>query len=238
MRMQTILAASLCSTFLFAACQEKEQSVTRFELVFNVVDDHQRGLGNIPIRVGETEIGKTDSKGSLVAEVNARDGDRYALAAPCPADYNVLEVPAEVVFLDTKGLEGKKNTTLEIRVVCKRHLQVAALLVHADGHEGMPVLVDGVEQGVTGPGGFAHLRLEGEPNSQFRVSLDTSSAPTLVPQNPRHDIELGNDDGLFVFEPVFSEAEPKAEPKRRKRRRAKSAKPTAPAKPSRPIKID
>ncbi len=236
--MRILLVASLYSTFLFAACEEKTQSVTRFELVFHVADAHKQGLGNIPIRVGETEIGKTDRNGSLVAEVNARDGDRYTLAAPCPAAYKVLEIPAEVVFLDTKGLEGNKNTTIEIQVVCKRRLQVAALLVHADGHEGMPILVDGVKQGVTGPGGFAHLRLEGESNSQFRVSLDTSLAPTLVPQNPRHDVQLGDDDGLFVFEPVFSKAEPKAKPKRRRRRRAKSAEPTAPAKPSRPIKID
>jgi hypothetical protein len=221
------------------ACGEAPKQASRYSLSFTAVDDRGDGLEGVPMQIGETAIGATAANGVLHAEVNAKDGDRYPLIAPCPDGYDPFEVPSEVVFLDTRGLGGEKNASLEIRIVCKRQTRVAAVLVHAGGHEGMPILVDGVPKGITGPGGISHLRIEGSSNSQFEVSLDTSGEPNLVPKNPRHEVQLGGEDGLFVFEPALSEAEPEpaAKPKRRRHRGGASSR-SEPAKPKRPVKID
>ena len=233
--MRSIAALFAGSLLLAGACADNDKKPGRYELLFRVTDDLEEGIANIPITVGETNIGITDHEGRLRAEVNSHDGDRYALRAPCPEDYDLEQAPDEVVFMDTKGLGGDRSTTISLRIVCKRRIRVAALLVHADGHEGMPILVNGVPRATTGPDGFAHLRLEGEPSTQFEVTLDTSSKPDLLPRNPRHEMQMGGSDELFVFDPVFSqvEVEPVAKPKRRKRRVKKEA----PA-PRRPVKID
>ncbi len=220
------------------ACAAPTKEPARYSLSISAVDDRGSALRDIPIHIGETDIGMTDGNGVLRAEVNASDGDRYPLVAPCPEAHEPLQMPDEVVFLDTRGLGGEKNATLEIRVVCKRQSRIAAVLVHAAGLEGMPILIDGIKKATTGPGGIAHLRLEGASSSQFEIALDTRDKPSLVPQNPRKEVQLGDEDGLFVFEPAFSEAESRrpAKSKRRRRRRAQET-PEA-AKPRRPVKID
>ncbi|MCP4446822.1 MAG: hypothetical protein GY811_15960 [Myxococcales bacterium] len=233
---RSIVCIGLLAVVLGGACDEPETRVNRYSLTFSVADDTGNPLSRIPIRIGQTEIGETDLSGALRADVNARDGDRYALSAPCPEGYEFHDAPKEVLFLDTQGLAGKVNASLEIHIVCKRQARVAAVLVHADGLVGMPILVDGVPWGETGPGGFAHLRLEGASNSPFEISLDTSGSPTLVPKNPRHEMQLGSEDGLFVFEPVFSEAEAKPKSKRRRRRKRPDAEKAS--RPRRPVKID
>ncbi len=175
------------------------------------------------IRVGETAIGATDALGKLEAEVDAMNGDRYPLYAPCPADYETGEVPKEVVFLKTRGSGKEKNANIEVHVRCSRRVRIAAVLVDAAGREGMPILVDGVAVGATGPSGFAHLRLEGPTAKQFQVSLDTSSVAEIRPRNPRYAIQLGAEDGIFVFAPTFSEAVPTLQPKRKRRRRRRGS---------------
>ncbi len=225
----------LCAVFVVGACGEEERVPEHYTLTFSAQDDRGEPLAGVPILVGETSMGQTGSDGTLIAEVTAHDGDRYPLAAPCPSPHDDAEVPSEVLFLGTRGLGGDKNARLEIRILCSRRSRVAALLVHAEGRAGIPILVDGVERGKTGPEGFAHLRLEGSAHEQFQVALDTSAYPTLVPKDPRHEVQLGDADALFVFQPQLTVAEPPAKPKRKRRRRRKLKAPEA---PKRPVRIN
>ncbi len=231
-----VLVVGLVSLFMGTACDEVRTETNQYRMTFLVADDRGGALGNIPIQVGQTSIGTTDALGTLRADVYARDGDRYPLHVPCPNGYHAQNDFEDVVFLATRGLAGEKNADIEIRILCKRQTKVAAVLIHADGHEGLPIHVDGVPFGQTGPGGFAHVRFEGLPSTQFEISLDTSRVPNLVPKNPRQEMQLGGEDGLFVFEPVFSSAEPKqsTRPKRKKRPRREQSAP----KRKRPIRID
>lgn len=231
------MALGLASLMLLA-CGHPAKEASRYTLTFATVDDLGEPLARVPIQVGETAIGRTGESGVLRAEVNAKDGDRYPLVAPCPDGYLQMEVPDEVVFLDTRGLGGEKNASLEIQIVCTRKTRVAAVLVHTGGYEGMPILVDGIAKGTTGPGGYAHLRLEGVSSSQFEISLDTSGEPNLLPKNPRHQLQLGGEDGLFVFEPAFSKAEELPKKPKRRRRRRSSSEEAETGKPKRPVKID
>ena len=223
-----ILVAGLCH-----GCTDTSAAMTRYQLSFQSLNDRGLPISNMKIAVGETLIGSTGPDGRLRAQVNARAGDRFPLHAPCPDQTLKTEAPAQIVFQESHGLSGEKNTTINVRVVCSRHERVAAVLVHADGYSDMPILIDGQRQGRTGPGGFAHLRLDLKPGSQFQVALDSSAHPRLQPSNPRQTLKIGSEDALFVFEPVFSQAKPA-----RKSRRPTRPKQERPAPKKRPIRID
>ena len=228
------------TTLLFAAlalqaCSGSNRLPSRYELEIEASDDRGDPVRGVAIAIGDTRIGSTDDAGLLRAEVNASRGERFPLHAPCPDNYVDSEAPSQVIFGDTKGLKGQANARIQVQIVCSRRDRVAALLVHADGHAGMPILIDGIAQGRTGPGGFAHIRLDLQPGAQFQVALDSSEHPKLRPIDPRRTMTLGSEDGLFVFDPVFREVEPQKK-KRRRRTRRKVQEPLAVKR--RPVRID
>lgn len=220
---------------LAGACGNHAPSSTHYQLQFDVVDDRGEAIAGVAIAVGDTQIGTTNGSGILRAEVSASKGDRYPLHRQCPERYENAGEVESIVFRDTKGLGGGKHAKIHVQLQCERQERVAALLVHADGRQGLPVLIDGVEVGRTGAGGFAHLRLDLRPGSQFQVAIDSSEHPSLRPVDPRRTMTVGSEDGLFVFDPVFSELVP--EKKKRRRRRAQ-APAQAPTQKTRPVRID
>jgi len=233
--MTDLRAILIAAVGVCGACDEQRPPETSFAIHFQAVDDRGMELPGIDINVGETLLGATDSGGSLRVEVQARAGQRYPLVAPCPASYQPKDPPTEIFFRDTVALHGEALTQIDLRLVCARSSRVAALLVHADGYENMPVLIDGIAQASTGPDGFAHLRLDLAPGAQFQVSLDSSSQPSLVPVNPSQTMSIGEEDGLFIFDPTFREPPPEKKPARvRPRKKKKVVEPT----PKRPVRID
>lgn len=222
-------------TCLSGGCGTPTSSSTHYQLQFDVVDDRGEALAGVAIAVGDTKIGTTDGTGILRAEVNASKGDRYPLHRQCPEQYESSSEVENIVFRDTKGLKGGEHAKIHVRLQCERQERVAALLVHADGRVGLPVLIDGVEHGRTGPGGFAHIRLDMRPGAQFQVHIDSSERPSLRPVDPRRTMTVGSEDGLFVFDPVFSEVV--AQQKIRRRRRVKTSVTPVPKK-TRPVRID
>lgn len=227
------------SFFLLAlachACSAPNRTPARYELEFLALDDRGDAIADLEIAIGDTRIGSTDKSGLLRAEVNAHRGERFPLYAPCPDEYVELEAPSHVIFQDTKGLESDRNARIQAQIECARQNRVAALLVHADGHAGMPIVINGTVQGHTGPGGFAHIRLDLKPGAQFQVALDSSEYPTLRPIDPRRTMTLGSEDGLFLFDPVFSEAEPE---RKKKRRRTRKREPKPVTVKKRPVRVD
>jgi hypothetical protein len=224
----------LIPVLLTAACSASPPPEARYELEFQASDDRGDPVEGLTVAIGETRIGNTDARGLLRAEVNASKGERFPLHAPCPGDYLESDAPGHVVFRDTRGLAGARSTTIRLEIQCARRDRVAALLVHADGQAGMPILIDGLPHGHTGTGGYAHLRLDMQPGEQFEVALDSSDHPKLRPINPRRTMTLGAEDDLFVFDPVFVEVEP---PKKKRRRRKKKVEEPVIVK-KRPIRID
>lgn len=230
LRIIALLAMSICS-----ACDEQRPSEISYEIAFKAVDDRGMELAGIAIKVGETLLGATDQNGSLRVEVQAREGEQYPLHAPCPKTYLPKDPPTEIFFRGVTALHGEALTQIDLRLVCARSSRVAALMVHADGYANMPILIDGVAQASTGPDGFAHLRLDLAPGAQFQVSLDSSVEPTLVPVNPSQTMSMGEEDGLFVFDPTFREAPREKKPVRvRPRKKRIVVEPT----PKRPVRID
>lgn len=203
-----------------------------FELEFTGANDRNEALAGISIRVGDTDIGRTDENGRLHVSVAAQARDRYPLRVRCPSEHVAVTAPSEIVFLAKRDLDGENNSRIEVAIECERAQRVAAVLVHTPGYEGMPVLVDGVETARTGPGGFAHLRVDLPPSAPFLVEIDSSEYPKLIPQNPRRSMSIGQEDGLFVFEQSFSEMKPRREKHRRSKK--KTQEPTI----KRPIRID
>lgn len=234
-----IISVILCATTVLAAgaCEHEEDTTSQYHLSFVAVDARGSGLAGIPIHVGETDMGETDEDGILTADVEARNLDKFPLHAPCPEGFETKDKPREVVFVDTRRLDGEHHGSISIRIVCIRKTQIAAVLIHADGREGLPVLVNGKPRGSTGPEGFAHIRYEGLPGTPFEVALDTSSRPDLLPPNPRMEMQLGSEDGLFLFEPELTERRIAGPNRRRHRRRTRRDEGQDEAK-RRPVRID
>ncbi len=226
-------AQALLTLAVLVSCHEDQTQDQLYEVSFQARDDRGQALAGLAIDVGETALGETDASGLLRVQVSAHFGDRYVLKAPCPQGYVADEAPKEVLFKATTDLRGQEHSSIDLRIVCARDKRVAALLVHAGGYQGMPVLIDGVLSGTTGAQGFAHLRLDREPGTQFEVTLDSSSQPALMPANPTQTMTIGEQDGLFVFDPQFHERP--VEKKKRRRARVEAASPPV---VKRPIRID
>lgn len=215
--MRTIFAALVA--LHFAGCSQAEPDAIEFNLDVSAVDDRARGIPGIEVRIGDTRIGETSDSGHLGARVRAYDGQSFEFHAQCPDGFSSSEIPEKVVFRDTQGLEGKNSQRMNFEIRCTRRERVVAVLVHADGQSDMPVLVDGQPSGKTDAMGFAHLRLDLQPHTQFEISLDSSRSPELLPASPRQLMVVGEQDSLFIFEPSFVKAPPPPQKKRRKRRK-------------------
>src|SRR5690606_28560852 len=90
-RILLVLAVGFC-----VACDEQAPPETSFAIHFQAVDDRGKDLEGIEIRVGETLLGATDGGGSLQVQVQAREGERYPLDAPCPESYEPRDPPTEM----------------------------------------------------------------------------------------------------------------------------------------------
>ena len=82
LRVISLLAISICN-----GCDEPRAAETSYEIAFQAVDDRGKSLDDIAITVGETLLGQTEAGGSLRVQVQAREGQRFPLHAPCQEGY-------------------------------------------------------------------------------------------------------------------------------------------------------
>ena len=60
-----------------ASCGAEPVPQTSYDLNFQVIDDRGQSLAGMPLRVGVTELGRSDAEGRLSVQVNATEGERY-----------------------------------------------------------------------------------------------------------------------------------------------------------------
>lgn len=226
-----IQQAGLWTILALASCQAEAPKRNSHALKFYGEDDRGDPVSGIHIALGQAELGLTGASGELRTQIRASHGQKYPVRARCPKEYEPAQVPADLVFRETREIAGQPSS-VSVRILCSRSLRVAALLVHATGVEGLPISIDGVVEGHTGLGGFEHLRIDAAPGTKVDVALDTSSMPELRPSNPSRILSIGATDSLLIFDQEFH----KDKPVRKRRRRAKK-RPEAQAK-RRPVRID
>jgi hypothetical protein len=106
---------------------------------------------------------------------------------------------------------------------------MAAVIIRAGGQAGLPVKLLGREVTKTDSMGIAHTLLSLPPGATFRLTLDTSSDPSLRPKSPTVTFVVPDKDDTLLFDQPFERIAPP--PKRRRRP------PPPPAPPERPFQI-
>ena len=201
---RAILAAVL---LVLVACGDDDPPPT-FRVNFVAMADDAR-LAGVEIRVAGRAIGRTNPNGELQVNLLGREGASVPYHIVCPTGYREVTDTFHLT-LRTFGerAAGNPGRGVEVTVRCLPALREAAVVVRTGGRAGLPVLIQGQEVTRTDSGGVAHFLMRMVPNSTFRVALDTSSLPRLVPANPSESFTLADADDVFVLDQRFTETPP------------------------------
>jgi hypothetical protein len=97
---------------------------------------------------------------------------------------------------------GSPEPRFEVECVSLVHTIVVGL--RAEHGANLPILRLNQVVGKTSVEGVAHVALEAAPNEQVTLTLDTSEAPSLLPQNPTLSFVTKDRDELVLLEQKFT----------------------------------
>ncbi len=207
-----LLAACLCAGTLAAVgalgalaagCTEKA-SLPHFRVTFHAEADPGEPLAGVDVSVGPRRFGATDPDGSLALDLTAREGSRHEVSVRCPAGYRTPTDLPDLVLRTFSALDRAAALRgIAYSISCPPEKRLAAVLVRARGQAALPVVMGAREIARTDAAGVAHVVLRLDPNTTFRVGLDTSAAPNLRPQNPAATFTVADADEIFVLDQPF-----------------------------------
>jgi hypothetical protein len=206
---------------------EGELPPAPLEVRVRVTSDGSTPVPGAQLRARGEYLGSTDGLGEALLVLPGSGGAAPSLALTCPDGFTTP--PGEEAPLLPVAGAASPGRALSVDLLCPPELRDAVVLVHTAGEAGrLPVKVDGVVVGQTDALGFAHVHVRAAPDTEFEVSLDTSTNERLVPPNPTRRYRLRRSDELFVLDASFDQ--PKAVRKRRSdsKRRAAGTPPLSP----------
>jgi hypothetical protein len=200
---------------------------------FTVVADENAPVAGAQIAARGQALGATNGSGALQTPLLGFEGDRIAITLTCPAGYATSSADSVLILRSVQGLGGEARKPIDHALSCQPTKRDAVVLVHASGAvASLPVKIDGATVGQTDSLGFGHFYLRSDPGARFEVSIDTSSQPKLMPQNPQQVFQVETRDEVFVFDRDFKLP---AKPKPVRRR---APKPAAEPETHIPIRLD
>jgi len=198
---------------LAAGCFGREETAVR--LLVRVSDDQGAAQASVPVELDGVQTATTDKEGRATVTFVAR-ANRVQLAVHCPSGFQSPEPRS--VPLPRQG----RQPPLELTFACRPLRRTLLLVVRAPEAAGMPVLADGESLGnVTAEGTF-HAVLQRPPEAVLRLTLDTSSAPRFVPQNPVREVRVADRDEIVVFDQALALLPPARRPSAPRRAQAES----------------
>jgi hypothetical protein len=214
---------SLKSLFIllvaFAAACGHESDGFAVGLEMHIEDDLAAPLGNVDVLVDGVQVATSDAAGAARATVHAGGPGRTSVAVKCPEGYR-SPPPRSLPLGENQGsFRGVMRCRPE-----KRRMVVA---VRAPLAEGTWVRADGKPLGQIQPDGTLHAELARPPDSDVRLTIDTSVKPDLLPASPGRDVHVADSDEIIVFDQVFT----------RKPKQVRRERPKEPPKPPRPYAI-
>lgn len=211
---ETGIVLSLLS-FILIACEPIKPNT--YPITVRVLDEDYTGLPGAPISVSKKVVGLTDAAGSLQTQIIGREGDQVQISARCPTGYRVLTETRNVVLRSFTQLpNGRAVGGPELIWECDPVERFASLVIRAPGQSDLPILVEGKEIARTNPDGAAHALIRQPPESEIRVTLDTSRKPELRPQNPVRAFQIKDQDDILIFDQDFHLQRRAADAKKRK----------------------
>ncbi len=187
-----------------------------FAAHFNVVADEKAPVAGAQIAARGQPLGVTSAQGLLQAPLLGFEGDRVPITLTCPAGYAASPAESVLILRSVQGLGGEERKPIEHALGCQPTKRDAVVLVHVSGAAAsLPVKIDGSVVGQTDSLGFGHFYLRSDPGARFEVSVDTTSDPKLMPQNPQQVFQVETRDEVFVFDRDFK-LPPKPKPIRKR----------------------
>lgn len=194
-----------------ASCTPERSRGDALRLIFITESDPGIPLAGVSVWVDREPVG-TSSGGTVETIVRPVSSRQLRIAHDCPEGH---WRPTKDTILRLGVFEGVRSSeapAMEVTLRCAPKQHIAGFVVRARNGPSLPVLLNGVEVARTNSVGVAHFTRRGEPGTEYRVSLDTSSEPNLAPQHPARAFTLDDQHRVFVIDQRFRVTRP---PRRR-----------------------
>ena len=195
MRALTAMAAVVG---LACAC-EKPPPPPAFDIEVAVTGDPGEAVEGAKIVFGGEEVGVTGRAGTAKLRLEGQEGEQFSLTIKCPTGFSSPKKPIAITLRRIVG--QSKVPRYDVR--CAPTTRTIVVAVRATNGPNLPVKYLGQELARTDAFGAAHVMLELTPNSQLQLTLDTTDAANLQPQNPTGNFEVRQEDDVFVFDQEF-----------------------------------
>jgi hypothetical protein len=187
-------------------CSDPAAREQRFVLGLRAVTAFDAPVSDTRFWADGRELGTTDLRGALRAELNGQDGQAVSLSVACPPSYRTRVDNRRIVLRHIEGKTPSQASDFELTAHCEPLERSAAVVVRARGPgvAGLPIRVGGDHVGQTDIDGTAHLLLKARPRSSVRVQLETSARPELVPHDPVQTFQLDDEDSILLVDQSFA----------------------------------
>jgi len=196
---------------VLGACGSKPEArgdaAQAFKVALKGATEGESPLSGVIFSVDDRPLGATDTAGVLTTEFNGSAGQVVELRGTCPQGYETSEALVTLRLAHTRPLSGSAGAEepLSAKITCTRKLSEVAVVVHAEGGSGLPVIVDGVARATTDEAGNAHVLLALDRTvPSVRVGIDTTSNASLMPQHPSRTFELHGKDAVLIFDQTLT----------------------------------
>lgn len=202
--MKTARAVGLAVFVLACGCAQP-QPPKRYRITVEVYAD-LNPLAGAQISLRNVAAGTTDATGVAQFTLPGREGQVVPLTVRCPdhtrSPATALDVSLRTLntldpVLAARGIVQKVN--------CPPVDRTLAVIVRTDRRVGLPVQWQSVPITRTDDGAVAHVTFRARPNTTLALTLDTSGAPTLRPQNPTRQFVVPDRDDVMVWDQAFDE---------------------------------
>jgi len=176
-----------------------------YNVVMRAISDEGQPVEGARFVQGDLAFGTSDAAGTVTSKIHGADGQILAVITTCPDGYLAPEAPAQLRLAEVRRLDSAEPAPIELEVVCTRKMRDIVLVVRTSQAPVLPVDVSGRTVGNTDALGQAHYQFQLDRSvGRMSVSLDTSQAPKLRPQNPSRVFELDGQDAVLLFEQTFT----------------------------------
>lgn len=198
---------ALCVAFGSPGCGAPPAEHSRFAVDLRAASTTRDAVAGVRFWADGRELGATDARGELKAQLTGRDDQLVALSAACPPSYRTLSPNRRLVLRRIQGTTRASAADFELTALCQPLESSAAVVVRARGPEaaGLPLRVGGEAMGQTELDGTAHLLVRMRPHSLVRVEIATDAHPALLPRNPVHTFQLDDEDSIFLIDQSFTQ---------------------------------
>ena len=209
---------ALVSVLTLVSCSDGRSIARPFSIGFIVESDPGLPLQGVNVLVDGESIGKTDSNGSVRAEVLAIPGASLRIQQQCPEDHRAAEDSKSIRLRKFESVGESAPSTIQVTLKCKPLRRLAVFIVTAKNGPDLPILIDGDHAGRTNELGVAQISRWGAPGTEYALEIDTRASPRLLPRSPVHVFTLPDAHEIFVVNESFQLQERRVTGRKRRAR--------------------